>query len=151
MTEFYPVTIVFDVNWGDMDAFGHVNNARYFTWFESCRTAYFVRLGLRMDHPSSLGPIVARLSCDYIAPVSYPANLTCGVSVVKIGNTSFTMAYGLWATGKPEQLHARGESVVVLLDYDTNQKVRVPDYIRRAIDELENSSPRQTEPPSKRD
>ncbi len=130
-------SITFDVNWGDMDAFGHVNNARYFTWFESCRTAYFLRLGLKMDRPSSLGPIVARLSCDYIAPVLFPANLTCGVRVVKIGNTSFTMAYGLWHTENPGPLCARGESVVVLLDYETNQKIRVPDDIRRAIDELE--------------
>jgi len=148
MTDAYPVTITFDVNWGDMDAFGHVNNARYFTWFESCRTAYFVRLGLRMDRPSSLGPIVARLTCDYIAPVTYPANLTCGVRVVKIGNTSFTMAYALWPTGKPEQLHARGESAVVLLDYVTNHKVRVPDDMRRAIEEIEHPShPSHTKTP----
>ena len=71
----YPITIAFDVQWGDMDAFGHVNNARYFTWFESCRSVYFVRMGLRMDRPSALGPIVANLTCDYLAPVVYPANL----------------------------------------------------------------------------
>lgn len=135
----YPVTIALDVLWGDMDAFGHVNNARYFTWFESCRTAYFLRLGLRMDQPSPLGPIVASATCDYLAPVVYPASLVAGARVAKIGNTSFSMEYGLWKKDSPDHLVARGTSVQVLFDYPTQKKVRVPDAIRDQIAKIEAS------------
>ncbi len=33
----WPVTVELPVQWGDMDAFGHVNNAVYLRWFESRR------------------------------------------------------------------------------------------------------------------
>jgi acyl-CoA thioester hydrolase len=135
----YPITIAFDVLWGDMDAFGHVNNARYFTWFESCRTVYFLRLGLRMDQPSPLGPIVASVSCDYLAPVVYPASLVAGVRVTKIGNTSFSMDYGLWKKDMPDPLLARGTSVVVLFDYVAQKKVRLPNEMRDEIAKIEAS------------
>jgi len=135
----YPITIAFDVQWGDMDAFGHVNNARYFTWFESCRSVYFLRLGLRMDGPSSLGPILASITCDYLAPVVYPASLVAAARVTKIGNTSFSMEYGLWKKDTPDHLVARGTSVQVLFDYAAQKKMRVPDAIRDAIAKIEAS------------
>ena len=31
----FPVLIAWPVQWGDMDAFQHVNNTVYFRWFES--------------------------------------------------------------------------------------------------------------------
>ena len=34
LEEQYPVVISQDVIWGDMDAFGHVNNTVYFRYFE---------------------------------------------------------------------------------------------------------------------
>jgi acyl-CoA thioester hydrolase len=137
----YPVRIEFDIHWSEMDAFGHVNNARYFTWFESARIAYFEKIGLRMDAPSEVGPIVAHIGCDYLAPVVFPAKLVCAASVPKIGNTSFSMDYALWRSDAPAELCARGESVIVTLDYTKMQKVRVPDALRRAIGELEGWSP----------
>jgi acyl-CoA thioester hydrolase len=135
----FPVTITFDVQWGDMDAFGHVNNARYFTWFESCRSVYFLRLGLRMNQPSSLGPILASICCDYLAPVVYPARLVAGVRVTQVGNTSFSMEYGLWKEDAPDHLLARGTSVAVVFDYAAKKKMRVPDEIRDKIAEIESS------------
>jgi acyl-CoA thioester hydrolase len=133
----FPVSIEFDIQWADMDAFGHVNNARYFTWFESARVAYFAKIGLRMDAPSEVGPIVAHIGCDYLSPVVYPARLVCAARVPKIGNTSFSMDYVLWPSGAPSEPCAKGESVVVTMDYRTMQKVRVPDELRRAIGALE--------------
>ena len=42
----FPVVVSWPVQWGDQDAFGHVNNTIYFRWFESGRIAYLKRLGL---------------------------------------------------------------------------------------------------------
>jgi acyl-CoA thioester hydrolase len=133
----YPVRVEFDIHWADMDAFGHVNNARFFTWFESSRIAYFTRIGLRMDRPSEIGPIVAHIACDYLTPVVFPARLVCAARVPKIGNTSFSMEYALWHSQAPAKPCARGESVIVTMNYTTMQKTRVPDDLRRAIGELE--------------
>ena len=42
----WPVTLEIPVQWGEMDAFGHVNNVVYLRWFESVRIAYFERCGV---------------------------------------------------------------------------------------------------------
>ena len=42
----YPVTITVPVQWADMDALGHVNNACFFTWLESVRIVLFDRVGV---------------------------------------------------------------------------------------------------------
>ncbi len=41
----YPVVVEWDVAWGDMDAYGHVNNVVYFRYFEQARIAYLERIG----------------------------------------------------------------------------------------------------------
>jgi len=135
----FPITIEFDIHWGDMDAFGHVNNARYLTWFESARSTYFRRIGLRLDRPSSPGPILAHIGCDYLSPIVYPARLVCGARVPKIGNTSFAMDYALWRVDEASKPCARGESVIVLFDYQTMTKVRIGDELRAAMQATEQS------------
>jgi len=59
----YPVVLSQDVVWGDMDAFGYVNNTEYFRHFEDARIAYFDRIGVH-EHKeqSGIGPILAPLS-----------------------------------------------------------------------------------------
>lgn len=40
----FPVVIRLPVQWGEQDAFGHVNNIIFFRWYESARIAYCQRL-----------------------------------------------------------------------------------------------------------
>jgi acyl-CoA thioesterase FadM len=61
----------------------------------------------------------------------------CGARVPKIGRTSFAMEYALWKSGDPSKLYARGESVIVVMDYEAGHKVPVTDALRRAIAEVE--------------
>jgi acyl-CoA thioester hydrolase len=129
----FPVTERFPVHWGDMDAMGHVNHARYFTWFESARMAVFARIGVAGDRPRDVGPILAMASCDYIRPVVYPATVVVGARVLKVGRTSITMEYAAWLTDEPERPCARGASVAVMVDYRTMQKVEVSSEIRSLV------------------
>jgi acyl-CoA thioester hydrolase len=129
-------TLTFAVQWGDMDALGHVNNTVYFRWFESARIQIFVDCG--RSPPTStrgVGPILATATCDYLKPVVYPCEVTVSVEVTKIGRTSIAMAYQLFRAGRPEEVFARGTSVVVMLDYDSGQKVEVPEELRRRMQE----------------
>lgn len=132
----HPVVVSFPLHWGEMDALGHVNNARFFTWFESARIALFTRLGVRPSQPSNVGPILASTRCDFLVPVVYPAEIAVGVRVANVGNTSIEMHYVVCRTDTPDVACARGSSVAVLIDYATGQKVRVPDAVRQAIAEL---------------
>ena len=139
----FPVTLELPVQWGEMDALRHVNNARYFTWYESARIAYFDRL--RLAIPGSgptvgfgeVGPILASSSCDFLRPVTYPGVVRVGARVSEIGNSSLRMEYAVERTDAPEDPCARGSSVIVLVRYATLEKVRVPDEMRAAIKALE--------------
>jgi acyl-CoA thioester hydrolase len=132
----FPVIVTFPVHWGEMDTMGHVNHARYFTWFESARVALFAKIGIRVERPSDVGPIIAMASCDFIRPVVFPATLVAGARVLKVGRTSITMEYAVWPEPEPERPCARGASVAVLVDYRTMQKVDVPPAVRASIAEL---------------
>jgi len=127
------VTVV--VQWSDMDALGHVNNARFFTWFESARIALFERIGVGTA-PAGIGPILATTSCDFLRPVVYPATLRVRARVAKVGETSIAMDYDVRGADDRAELHARGTSVAVLVDYRSMKKARVPDDVRAAIAKL---------------
>lgn len=133
----YPVLVTFPVHWGEMDALGHVNNARYFTWFESARIALFGRIGvLATREATGIGPILATTTCDFLRPVTFPSTVVVGVRVSKVGRTSIAMEYAAWIEGEPDEPVARGSSVAVMLDYTTSQKVDVPAGVRGRIDAL---------------
>jgi acyl-CoA thioester hydrolase len=133
----FPVEVRFSIHWGEMDALGHVNNARYFTWFESARMALFEHIGLDTGGVPGVGPILAHTSCDFLAPVTYPAEIAAGTRIARLGTTSFTMQYGVTLlSAEPPRLVARGEGVVVLIDYRTGQKVRIPADLRQALEGL---------------
>jgi len=132
----FPVAIRLPVQWGDMDALGHVNNARYFTWFEGARIMLFRRVGLLSEQGGTLGPILARTACDFLKPVHYPLDIVVGARVTRIGNTSFNIEYAVAPAATPTDPCARGDSVVVLVDYTTSRKVPVPAELRATIERL---------------
>ncbi|SIO62375.1 acyl-CoA thioester hydrolase [Singulisphaera sp. GP187] len=133
----FPVFITLPVQWGDQDAFGHVNNTVYFRWFESSRIAYFERIGLSaMMTTAKVGPILASITCDYRRQILYPESVIIGAKVTRIGRTSIKMEHELF-TQSNQALAAEGKSTIVVFDYSTNRPHPIPDPIRRAIEALE--------------
>jgi acyl-CoA thioester hydrolase len=133
----YAMNLTIPILWGDMDALGHVNNVRFFRWFESARIALFERLGWDPEGGASgVGPILATATCDFLAPVVYPGDVVVGLNVTKVGTTSITMEYGLWRVGDPDRLLARGSSVVVLVEYATGSKIPLPQEMRVRLSAL---------------
>lgn len=133
----WPVSLKIPVAWGDMDAFGHVNNSVFLRWFESARIAYFEHLGMleRMER-DRVGPIVARVTCDYRRALAYPDEVEVQATVSRLGTSSFVMGYRAHSLGQGA-LAAEGESVVVLFDYRSEQKVALDPELRAAIKALE--------------
>ena len=127
------VTIEIPVAWGDMDAFGHVNNTIYLRWFESGRIALFDRVGVpHEDIGQQCAPILAKTTCTFVAPVKYPATVRVHTTIARIGNKSFTMAYRIERAGD-EALVAEGDGVVVWYDYGAGTSAEIPDALRAAL------------------
>ena len=131
---FHPI----EVRYGDLDPQGHLNNAKYLTYFETARINYFVYLGLFIPGHSFLdiGVIMADARVTFHAPVEFGALVKAGVRTSKIGNKSMTVDQNIVNTGTGEIL-ATGQVVLVAYDYHTNKTLPVPDAMRRAISEFE--------------
>lgn len=132
MGDAFRIWISFDVRWGDMDAYGHVNNAAYFTYCESARIRYFEELGLEgLTSGKRHGPAVVTATCNFYRQVHYPAALEVGVRATKIGRTSFHLDYAILRGG--DELVADGSSVVVWVDYERGESIPLPERLKARI------------------
>lgn len=131
--EGFPIVVDFPVSWGDMDAFGHVNNTKYFRWFEDGRLAYFAALDLdEFMRTTGVGPILASTACRFRVPLAYPDAVRIGATVSEVGDDFFTMRYAVVST-RHQQVAAEGEGRVVAFDYAAGRKATWSEEMRRRI------------------
>src|SRR5262245_35070253 len=114
----FPVVVTLPVQWGDQDAFGHVNNTVYFRWFETARIAYCDRLGFE-GGPGRLAPILAAISRNYRRQVKFPDTVHVGARVTSIGRSSLKMEYRL-VSERLAAVAAESDSTLVAFDYVDN-------------------------------
>jgi len=121
------------VRWGDMDALGHVNNAKFFTYFESGRLGYFAKLDLlRFRRHEYEGPGLVSATCHFRKQVRYPDTLEVGVRVSEMRTRSYSFVLELYRKGT-DVLVAEGTSVGVWVDYKAEKAVPLPEALRAAV------------------
>jgi acyl-CoA thioester hydrolase len=136
----FPVVYSLPVQWGDQDAFGHVNNTVYFRWFESARIVYGERIGLsRLMADQRIGPILASISCDYRRQITFPDTIHVGARITRIGRSSMTMEH-LLVSEAARAVAAEATSVLVVYDYNASKSHPVPAEIRRVIEAVEKTT-----------
>lgn len=138
MTEFkffHPT----EVRYGDLDPQGHVNNAKYLTYFEQARVYYLIQLGLFGKDQSfmDIGLIIADIHITYNAPTHYGDEIKTGVRMAKIGSKSIIVEQAV-VDAKTGAEMAKGEVVMVTFDYRAKKTIPVPDEWRKIISEFEN-------------
>ncbi len=137
-----------EVRFADTDAMAHVNNAKYLTYCEIARVAYYeavtgrpIPLGV---HGTTEGMILAEMRITYRSPAFYGELLTVETRVSAIGRTSFTMEHRLTA---PEsrygaaRLIAVATSVLVSYDYTAGRPIPVPADLAAALRHFEGLGP----------
>ena len=129
----YPIVHIQPVAWGDMDAFGHVNNVLYYRYMESARIRYMDELNI-FQH--DVYTVVASNQCKYIRPVFYPDQLKIGVRVEEMRNSALRMSYLLWSE-QQQAIVALGEAVMVCVDKENMLKLPIPEIIRQKVTKIE--------------
>lgn len=83
-----------EVRYADIDAQGHLNNAKFLTFFEQARIQYLRHLGLFSVDQSfmQIGVILADLHIAFRAPVLWGMDVRVGVRTVRLGNKSMTLS-----------------------------------------------------------
>lgn len=124
-------TLPVAIRFRDTDAMGHVNNAVYLSYFELARMHYFDQhMQGRWDWTQD-GIILARNEVDYMQPVFLLDDIYIESSVVRVGNTSFTMQYELYKkTEGGVSCCARCLATLVCFNFETNSKYPVPEAWR---------------------
>jgi acyl-CoA thioester hydrolase len=133
----HPVVVPLPIQWGDQDAFGHVNGVMYFRWFETARVEYLHLggLGHLMDR-HGVGPILAAIHCNYRRQLKHPDSILVTASIAEVGRTSMKMRHLIYSQTQ-QVVAAEGESTVVMFDYTAQKPVRVPDDVRQLIEQFE--------------
>jgi acyl-CoA thioester hydrolase len=126
-----------EVRYGDLDPQGHVNNAKYLTYFEQARIHYFMQLGLfgRDQSFMEIGVIIADIHISYHAPTHYD-DIRVGVRTSKIGNKSMTVEQCVMEAGSG-RIMASGTVILVSFDYGEMKTIPVPENWRKAVSKFE--------------
>ena len=133
----FKIKVDIPIAWGDMDVLQHVNNTKFFKYFETARIKYFEKAGfIETMKKNSIGPILASISAKFIKPLSYPDTITVGVRVISIEPTEFVMEYII--ESKSKGIAARGESKLVAYDYKSSERATLPDIVRSKIREIDS-------------
>lgn len=119
MTTEYATTI--ELRFADLDAYGHVNSAVYFTYLETARVKLFSDF-FREVSAQGIFTVVARAACDFKIPILLYDQLVITVHVAKLGRASFDLEYRLH-DGK-EKTYAT--AVTTMVCFDSVNKVTVP-------------------------
>ncbi|MFZ1043860.1 MAG: thioesterase family protein [Anaerolineales bacterium] len=138
---FHPI----EVRYGDLDPQGHVNNAKYLTFFEQVRVQYMIHLGLYAQDQSfkKVGVIVADVHIAFLAPIHYGDDVKVGVRISKLGNKSITTEQAIVNNASGQEM-AKGEVVTVAFDYQSEKTISIPEEWRNKIKAFEglSSTPR---------
>ncbi len=123
--------IEFHPRFSDLDAFGHVNNARIFTYFEEARVAYLKHLGIFLPHVSPISIVIQRAECSFLAPIMHHHLVQVFIRSQRWGVRSFDFSYAVWL---PEEdlLAATGSTRAVSYDLSKRRSAPIPpEYLER--------------------
>lgn len=129
--EFRAVT----TRWMDNDAYGHVNNVVYYSWFDTAVNAMLIERGALDIHAGHVIGLVVETQCNYFSPLAFPQAVDAGIRVSHQGNSSVRYDIGLFAQGA-ELAAAQGHFVHVYVDRQSRRPLPLPDALLRALETL---------------
>jgi acyl-CoA thioester hydrolase len=128
---FRPIT----TRWMDNDAYGHVNNVVYYSWFDTAVNAHLIEQGVLDIHRGETIGLVIETQCNYFAPVAFPQAVEAGLRVARIGQSSVRYEVGLFLAGEPLTV-AKGHFVHVYVDRATRRPAPLPAPLKKVLEAL---------------
>ncbi len=131
----YTVFRTIGTRWMDNDAYGHVNNVVYYSWFDTAVNAYLIERGvLDVQRGETIG-LVIETQCNYFSPLAFPQTVEAGIRVARMGSSSVRYEVGLFAQGAPLTA-AKGHFVHVYVDKQTRRPVPLPSGLKAVLETL---------------
>jgi len=132
----YPRFRTITTRWMDNDAYGHVNNVVYYSFFDTAVNAHLIEAGaLDLETGPVIG-LVVETKCNYFAPLAFPQAVDAGLRVAHVGRSSVRYEVGLFGAGQALSA-AAGHFVHVYVDRATRRPVdALPPALLMALDPL---------------
>ena len=121
--------------WSDNDAYGHVNNAIFYQWFDSAVNSWLIEQGMLDIIRGDPIALVVETRCRYFAPLAYPQDVEVGLAVAKLGRSSIHYRIGVFGAGE-ERVAAQGEFVHVVVDRMSRRPIEIPDAWREKLETI---------------
>ena len=118
--------------WMDNDAYGHVNNVTYYSYFDTAVNKYLIDGGALDIHADKIVGLVAETGCAYFRSIAFPDALEVGIRVSRIGTSSVRYEVAIFREGD-ERVCAAGHFVHVYVDRATGRPVAVPEQTRALL------------------
>ena len=128
----YPVFRRIGTRWADNDAYGHVNNVVYYSWFDTLVNSHLIEQGVLDIHAGAVIGLVIETQCNYFAPLAFPQTVEAGLRVARLGQSSVRFEIGLFAEGDPTAA-AQGHFVHVYVDRATRRPTPLPAALRQVL------------------
>jgi acyl-CoA thioester hydrolase len=114
------------IRWGDMDAFGHVNNTVYFRFMEQARIEWLYAQAKAVGHTGNDGPVIVNASCNFLLPLVYPGEVEVRMYLGEPGRSSIGSFYEILVAGTR---YADGAAKIVWIDRASGRSVPLPEPI----------------------
>jgi acyl-CoA thioester hydrolase len=131
----YPHSLRIPTRWIDNDLYGHVNNVRYYEYFDTVVNRYLIEPGGLDIHNDPVIGIVVETTCRYHRSLAYPDEIDACLRVAKLGNSSVRHEIGLFRVGDDEPA-ATGNFVHVFVTRGEQKPTPIPPPIRAALEKL---------------
>ncbi len=120
------------IRWGDMDALGHVNNANYFRYMETCRIDWLTSAcgGVSRDGGNTL---VVNAFCNFHRELAYPGELRLTLYTSNVGRSSYETWVTIERADQPGLIHADGGATMVWVDAASGRAAPLPDWLRAQV------------------
>src|SRR5260370_10979212 len=94
-----PHSLRIDTRWSDNDVSGHVNNAVYYSFFDTAVNRFLLDRGVLDLSRSPVFGVVVETGCRFASSLAFPDAIDAGVRVAKLGNSSVRYELPLFRTG----------------------------------------------------
>ena len=119
----------------DNDAYGHVNNVVYYSWFDTVVNEYLIRQGVLDITGGPVIGLVVETQCRYFSELAFPQPVELGLRIGNLGRSSVRYEIGIFAAGAA-LASAQGHFVHVYVDRATRKPTALPVPLRAALEPL---------------
>ncbi|MGA2550511.1 MAG: thioesterase family protein [Burkholderiaceae bacterium] len=131
----YPHLHSITTRWMDNDAYGHVNNVVYYSWFDTIVNEYLIRQGVLDVVKGEVIGLVVETHCNYFRSVAFPESIVAGLRVARLGTTSVKYEIAVFP-GSEHEAAAQGHFVHVYVDRRSRRPTALPADLKNALSPL---------------